>query len=369
MNMKPKVAVFASLGPPPYVGGVQNVVDTLLRSSLGDSFEFSVFDTYRVPNPERSLLAKFAYVPKLMSSCWTHLRDKRPALIHIHFCSRADFWKHSICLFIAHVLGIRVIFHLHGGSFDSFYAGLNPMLQWLARVIFRAPQCVVALSRFWEEYLATLVRRERIRIVNNPIDCERLAPAGSRNPDVDPPTILLLGSLGKRKGHYDVLGALPLVLEYHPSVKVLFAGSDEDPGATEDLQLLAADLEVKNHISFLGPVAFEPKTRLLQTATIMVLPSYGENMPISVLEAMAARMPVIATRVGALPEVLDEGKAGILIEPGEQKALAKAIVQLLDDPQAASQMGKVAGARAQSLWDVKSIAQRVVDLYQEVLSR
>ena len=150
---------------------------------------------------------------------------------------------------------------------------------------------------------------ERICVLSNPIDCERLSPC-PRELDPRHPTLLLLGRLGKNKGHYDALKALPLVLKDHPNVRVLFAGSDDEDGATHDLKRLAAELGLSRHVEFLGPVSFGPKVELLRTTTIMILPSYVENMPLSLLEAMAARVPVVSTRVGAIPEDTRPGSDG-----------------------------------------------------------
>lgn len=358
--------MIASLGDPPYVGGVENVVDTLLHSELSEKFDFSVFDTYRVPDPDRTRLEKVAFARRLFFACRARAKEIKPDIVHIHFCSRSDFWKHAICLAVSSRSGAKTIFHLHGGSFDGFYGEMGPMRKSLAKRIFGLADRVIALSDYWKQFLSDLVPPDRIRVLNNPIDCERLSP-GARSPNPDNPTLLLLGSLGRRKGHYDVLKALPLVLKKHPNAKVLFAGGDEDHTATENLKQLARETGLSTSIEFLGPVSFDAKVEQLRTSTMMILPSYGENMPISVLEAMAARMPVISTRVGAIPEVLDDGRAGLLIKAGDYKALARGVNQLLDNPTLAARLGEVAGERARGLWDVKRIAKRVEVIYREVL--
>lgn len=363
---KPRALFIASLGDPPYVGGVENVVDTLLNSALQESFELSVFDTYRVPDPDRTRLAKAAYAARLPFYCWARLRETKPDIVHIHFCSRVDFWKHAICLGVSRTYGAKTIFQLHGGMFGAFFDDMNPVQKSLAKRAFGMANRVIALSSYWKEFLAQLAPLAAIRVVNNPIDCDRLSPR-PRSPDPLNPTLLLLGRVGKAKGHYDVLKALRLVVTEHPSVKALFAGSDEDPDATETLKRLARESGVSQHVAFLGPVSFEPKVELLRTSTVMILPSYAENMPISVLEGMAAGMPVVSTRVGAIPEVLDEGEAGLLIEPGDWEALANAINRLLDDSELAERLGEVASQRARALWDVGKIAEQMESIYRELL--
>ena len=363
---KPSVLVIASLGPPPYVGGIENVVQTLLESELRERFDLAVFDTYRTPDPSRTRWAKARYATSLPRACWARLRESRPDLVHIHFCSRVDFWKHAICLVVSTTFGAKTVFHLHGGSFDAFVGGMSTVEKVAAKRVFGLADRVIALSSYWKEFLGELCDADRIRVLNNPIDCGRLAP-GPRSPDPDRPTALLLGSLGRRKGHYDVVACLPSVLDAHPGLKVLFAGGDEDHGATEDLKQRADAAGVGGAVEFLGPVGFDEKVELLRTATVMILPSYGENMPISVLEAMAARLPVIATRVGAVPEVLDDGSAGVLIAPGDTDELAQSLIRVLDDPAWAANLGDVAGERARELWDVQRIAGRLETIYRDLL--
>ena len=364
---RPKVLVIASLGDPPYVGGIENVVDTLLKSDLSGRYEFHVFDTFRAPDPERTVFEKAAFARKLMFASNSRIRELRPDIVHIHFCSRSDFWKHSICLFVARRAGSKTVFHLHGGTFDRFYESMSAAKKLLTDRIFALADRVIALSEYWQAFLARFVPTERIRILNNPIDCARLSP-GPRATDSSNPTILLLGSLGRRKGHYDLLEALPRVVARHPNTKVLLAGLEEDQGARAELARLAREAGVASCVEFLGPVSFEPKVELLRTSTVMVLPSHGENMPISVLEGMAANMPVVSTRVGAIPEVLNHGNAGLLIDAGDSVALAESINRLLDDPELAERLGNAGGRRARDLWDVGRIAERVDSLYRELLA-
>lgn len=366
MRQKPRVLVIASLGDPPYVGGIQNVVDTLVGSKLKERFDFAIMDTYRLPDPQRTRFEKALYAARLTWSCLARMRETQPDLVHIHFCSRVDFWKHSICLGVSRGCGVKTVFHLHGGAFREFLNEMTPLQVSVAKRVFRTADRVIALSSFWKEVLLRLMPPERIRVLSNPIDCARLAPE-PRQTNPDRPTLLLLGRLGKNKGHYDVLKALPLVMDRFPNVLIQFAGGDDEPDATNDLKRLADELGLAQNIEFLGPVSFEPKVELLRTASMMILPSYVENMPLSILEAMAARVPVVATRVGAIPEVLDEGKVGILIDPGDWRALAQSINSLLEDPSLAESLGKLGAKKARAIWDIGHIADQLEGLYSELL--
>ena len=294
MSSKPKVLMVASLGEPPYVGGIENVVDTLLRSKLRESFELEVFDTYRAPDPGRTRLAKASYAVRLTHAFRARVRAAKPDVVHIHFCSKVDFWKSAICLRVARSCGVKTIYHLHGGLFADFFEAMSRAQKVLTKRIFRMPDRVIALSSYWKAVLSEIAPPKRIRILNNPIDCERLSK-GERSPNPDLPTVLLLGRVGKAKGHYDVLRALPLVVAKHRNLKVLFAGNEDEDGAMDTLKTLTEEAGLAAHVEFLGPVSFDPKVELLRTSTMMILPSHAENMPMSVLEGMAAGMPVISS--------------------------------------------------------------------------
>lgn len=367
ITTKQNVLIISSLGPLPYLGGIENVIKTLVESSLSESYNFSFFDTFRTPDPERTFFAKLAFALRLPFQCAHHIYKNQPKIIHIHFCSRTDFWKHSICLIVAKTLRIKSIFHLHGGSFNSVYKEYHWIKKYIVRFILSQPDMVIALSRYWKEFLSDLTEKDKIRIAPNPINCKELTSYNKYNWKKKERTILLLGSLGKRKGHFDVIKAAPLVLAKHPDTYFCFAGQDEDLGATEQLKKLAQKYKITNNIHFLGPVTGVEKLKLLGETNIIILPSYAENMPISVLEGMAANKPVISTRVGAIPEVITNNESGLLIDAGDWKNLAKKIILLLDNPDFSIQLGIKAEIIARNNWDIKNVSSIIDNLYQELI--
>lgn len=360
-----KILIISSLGPPPYLGGIENVIDTLVKSNLASSYEFSIFDTYRKPDQKRTFISKASFALRLPFQCANQIVKVKPRIAHIHFCSKTDFWKHSLCLLTCKTMRIKTIFHLHGGSFDTIYKGYHPWTQTLVRLILDRADIIVALSEYWKAFLSNLVTKNKIRIAPNPINCKQLSSFSNPENKVLNPSVVLLGSLGKRKGHFDVIKASSIVLAKHPLTQFYFAGLDEDYGATETLKKLAQDNNVASNVHFLGPVSGEKKLKLLGEAGIIILPSYGENMPISVLEGMAAWKPIISTRVGAIPEVLTDNKNGILIDAGDWQALGKKIIYLFDNPEITIQLGTKAGKKVRTKWDIDKIANIFDKIYKE----
>lgn len=366
-NIKTKVLIISSLGPKPYVGGIENVIDTFLNSELKESYDFSIFDTYRKPDPKRKSLEKVLFSILLFINCFKFLHKKKPDIVHIHFCSQVDFWKHSICLLASKLMKLKTIFHCHGGSFDTVFSEYNFVTKILIRAVFKLPDTVIALSSYWQSFLSKLTDESKIKILPNPINCDEFSHHSVNYQKIIDKNIILIGSIGKRKGHFDTIRAIPEVLKQFPNVKVLFAGREEDLGAIEELKKISNEYGIIDNIRFLGSVSGTEKLKLFGSASIVILPSYGENMPISVLEGMAAHKPVISSRVGAIPELFGSEEFGLLIHPGSWKELAAKIILLLKEPEYAEKLGENGFCRVKDLLDVGKIAKILSIIYKELL--
>jgi glycosyltransferase involved in cell wall biosynthesis len=231
-------------------------------------------------------------------------------------------------------------------------------------MVFKIPNHVIALSDYWANFLNDFTPKNRISVLNNPVDCKKFAPTESKVFNEKYFKVLLLGSVGKRKGHYDVLKALPIVLTKFPDVSVIFAGRDETPGATNELKSIAKEKQIDKNVNFIGPVVGHRKNELLHSCSIMTLPSYGENMPISIMEGMAAKLPIIASNVGAIPELLENGKIGILISAGDYTALAHGIIRLIKNPQLAESIASQAYIKINNHYDISKIEEAIEKIYR-----
>jgi len=369
LKKKPTVLVIASLGNPPYLGGIENVVDTLVKSSLKCHYNFIIIDTYRIPNRSRPLIHKVLFAFKIVFFCRKYFLVIKPDIVHIHFCSHIDFFKHSICLFVAKTFGFKTIFHLHGGSFAYIYSNYPVIIQKFVKYIFRLPDYVIALSHYWAKFISSFTNGDHIKILHNPIDCNKFEiQTNERLSDNIPKRILLLGRIGRHKGHYEAIKSLPYILNHFPDVMMLFAGKEDGHGEIYKLTQLANNLGVSSQVEFLGPVTGPSKIHLLKNVDIMILPSYGENMPLSIMEGMAAKIPIVASNVGAIPEMLENGKLGILIHPGNPIVLAESINKLFYNSSMAHSFAASGHKKARALYDIEKIAIQLDKLYKEVIT-
>lgn len=174
-------------------------------------------------------------------------------------------------------------------------------------------------------------------------------------------TIGFLGRLEQAKGVAYLIRAASIVPRQNPRVKFIIAG---DGSLRSKLESLAARLQVNDAVEFVGWK--HDIVKFLKQIDIMAMPSLWEAFGLSAAEAMALEKPVIASRVGGLPEVVDDGVTGILVPPADPEALARAIVELAADPARQRAMGRRGRARVESLFSLDDMIERHEEFYDRV---
>lgn len=158
-------------------------------------------------------------------------------------------------------------------------------------------------------------------------------------PGPRPPRVLFVGDLSRgasHKGLPDLLAAMATMVEEHPGAKLVVVGDGE---ARPEFERMAATLGLGEQVTFLGRLEGPALARVYRSARILALPSHNDNFPLVVLEAMASRLAVVATRVGSVPDLVHDGKRGLLVQPGDVGGLAAALGRLISDAALAQQFG------------------------------
>jgi glycosyltransferase involved in cell wall biosynthesis len=174
-----------------------------------------------------------------------------------------------------------------------------------------------------------------------------------------------VGDLGHNKGTWDILAAAAEVQSAVPGARFCFVGR----GEFRDLQERARKAGVEEAVIFLGSVTDEEKVAALHRAEVFLLPSYGEGQPLSILEAMAAGLPIISTTVGSIAEVIEDGTNGFLVQPGDVNALASAMINLGEDADLRRRMGRRNRQDARERFSAPRLWRELDGFWRQVVGR
>jgi glycosyltransferase involved in cell wall biosynthesis len=299
--------------------------------------------------------------PGMFRSISSTVRELAPDVLHTH---------HIAALFYAgpaaRRLGVPLVVHTEHGRKN--YAG-RFRTRLLGRLAARYAQRFFCLT---EDMAAAIVRhriaaRDRIRVIFNGIDtacyARRADSARVRQQlgiPINAPVIGTIGRLNEIKRQDVLLGAFARLRKRFPEAHLLLVG---DGPLRSELEALSLKLGLVGSIHFAG---YQPHTTAyLQAMDIFALTSRSEGMPQAALEACAAGVPVVATRVGGLPELIESGKSGILVTPGDEPAVSEAIERLLADRTLAQELAGRAHRRVMELFDVRQMAE---DYHRQFIS-
>ncbi len=347
-------------------GGVAAVARQMVVSPLARRFRLSMFPTYRAGS-----VAERLYRGALgITSIAVGLVVRKPDLIHIKVASRGSFARKLMVGGMARLRGVPILVHVHGGGFDQFVAESWPVVRALARWLLESTPQVLSLSERWAEKLRPLFPHARIDVLANPVEVARFAGIADRRfaaldrgeAPAGPPTALFLGELLERKGIYDLIAAWPEVVREVPGARLVLAGN----GELDRARAAAEAAGVSPLVEIPGWIGFPEKLRRMSEASLFVLPSYTEGVPISLLEAMAAGLPSVVTPVGGVLDAVTDGQEALVVAPGDRAELARAVIQVLRTPELSRALAATARQRA-AAFDVGVYADRLESIYRAIL--
>lgn len=259
----------------------------------------------------------------------------------------------------ARLRGCGVVMHVHGGNLDTWLESRRSRL--ILKAAMSPAQRIVAVWAAGQDALTPVLGADRVRLIENGVDCSRYDPPEQSH---TPPRILYVGLLTPRKGVLDLLEAsAQLTAEGVEHELCLLGGTpDEGPAAAEPV-LEAA----RGRATLLGTRPPEEMPPAYASADIFCLPSWWEAMPMSVLEAMAAGLPVVATDVGDVARLVDDGATGYLVPPQSPDDLAAALRKLITDPHRSSEMGAAGRDRVEQRFSAEVTARAVCQVYAEAV--
>jgi starch synthase len=246
---------------------------------------------------------------------------------------------------------------------------------WAEKVAIEGAAAVVAVSEGMREDVFSAypaVDPAKIHVIYNGIDAEQYSPDSATDVierygvDTSRPSVVFVGRITRQKGVPVLLRA---AAHLDPEVQlVLCAGAPDTPELGEEVAGLVEELrKTRSGVIWLsGMLSKREVIQLLSHSTLFACPSVYEPLGIVNLEAMACGTAVVASSVGGIPEVVADGKTGLLVPPNDPEALAESINTLTRDPERARAMGTAGRERASTLFDWGRIAEQTADLYQKV---
>ncbi len=341
-------------------GGIERIMLYMSRQIAADAPDLPlVIQTSRWdwPGPLKHLGMPVA----LVQFVWRLLR-RRVGVAHINVAPRGSTFRKMLFAAAARSTGARTIVHLHGSGYDDFFRRLPGPVARVVGAFFRKADAVVVLGSYWRNFALTTLQVDpsRLIVIENGV-----AAAQTRaEPTHDVPIIAFMGQLGERKGVDILLTALGILNARGVAFQARLGGN----GPVDRFRDLAQENGITDRVDFLGWVDEAAVARTLAEADLFVLPSRAENQPVSILEAMAHGLPVVATRIGAIPEQVVDGVTGSIVPPEDAEALADALERLCLDPNLRQMMGTAGLGRWREYYSIESTARRMIDLYRRLLA-
>ena len=344
----------------PERGGIPSFLDTLLHDpELRRSCELTFLNLAHAGRPQggRPTVANIARTVRDTAAVWRSSRGQDIVHIHSALAPAVTVIRAGLLAAAARARGCRVIMHAHGGNMDAWLS--RPGRARLMRLAMRPVARIVAVWTAGLQALGPVLGEERVSLIDNGVDLSRFRVSPTQH---DPPRVLYVGLLTARKGVIDLLDASARLRDRGvPHELSLLGGTpDEGPEAAVPVHRAAA-----GRATLVGTLPPSEMPHAYGEADVFCLPSWWEAAPLSVLEAMASGLPVVATDVGDLPRMLADG-AGSVVPRQSPEHLALALEELLTDPQLRASAGGRARARVEECFSSTGTARRVLALYGEL---
>ena len=361
--------------PPPY-GGIAAVMDTILHSSLTKDYSFDIFEREGIFPPGYSgFIGKNVFRLKRFLRFFKELREKQHDFIHLQSVFNGSFSGTIIFMLIARLTQTKILLHLHGTDWDTWYTRASKWKQFRNRTALRIPSQILVLYKVWQTNINRLIPNAEVHVLGNWIEM-REAPDSTevvqakRDLGISKEnfTVITVGFVGWRKGSYDILDAVPVVAQACDSVRFIFVGGEEYSGEIGPFNERVQNENLGKWVLFTGEVPREKVPGYLACADVFLLPSHREGMPISIIEAMRGGVPIISTLVGAIPEMIENGTSGILINPGAPDEIAEAVLSLKRDDSLRRRLAEGSRRAFEEKYEISKGIHELASVYRSMCS-
>jgi len=298
---------------------------------------------------------------KIKNNLTTLIKAKSYDVLHFNTSGKMAFLKEILLIkHLRNIYSSKIILHIHSSGFKKIFFNYNFLNKFIINKINKYIDLLIVLSEsFKEELIIEGVKSEKVIVLYNFQNFITNKFNVFNNNSVK--RLLFLGSINREKGILDLINAVSKINKDEYILNV--AGKFIDSKTKKEILYFVKQNNLEKNIIFLGYIQGKGKKDILLNSDIMILPSYREGLPISILEGMAAGCAIIATEVGSIPEIIKKGENGFLFKPGNIDELRKYIENLLNNKVLLNKM-KYNNICESEKYNINSFAENLVYIYK-----
>ena len=337
---------------------------TVIKNYLNDKEFCDKTNLHYIPTVIRA--NKFIKIKKFISKIPSIIRTIKKDdidIVHVHMAERGSVFREGFVIWMANKMGCKTVIHMHGADIEKWYNTLNKYVKKIVRSVFCSADKMIILGENWKSFMEKVMwgYENKIVVLHNAVKIESVNK-GNKNAK----NILFYGMLIQRKGIDDLLEAFKDAADKIPNEIVLtLYGDDHD--ADEPIEKKVERINLPGRIKYKGWMTPEIRKDVFSNSLINILPSYNEGLPMTILESMGYGIPNISTNIAAIPEAIEDGVNGYIVEPGDKSTLSKRIQQICNNGFLWEKMSRNAYKKSKEEFSLEEHFKKLIKIYDELL--
>ena len=331
-------------------GGISGVVNNYYEAGLDKKINLCYIGT----------MVEGSKIRKMIQAVMAYFRFlwKVPGyeIVHVNMASDTSYLRKSFFIKTAKVFHKKIVIHQHGGDFEGFYnRQLGDRGRKKVKKVLSMGDAFLVLAPPFKDFFGRIIDRNKITVLPDALQVSLPAPK-----EYGQHRLLFLGRICKAKGIEELLESMPILKEKFSDIKLYLGGIFEDQELQKKVE------ELSDLVEWIGWVTGEEKEKYLRKCDIFVLPSYFEGQSVSILEAMSYSCTIVASRIGGIPQMIEDGKTGILVEPKNAESLRKGLEKALADITLCERLGKAARKKVAEEFSMEKNMEQLLGIYEAV---
>lgn len=336
-------------------GGMASVIRQISEDDkLNNEAEIDIFSSFRDGPFVIRLIYSLVVFFKFTLICSNY------DLIHLHMASYGSTRRKMVYYQWARKKKVPVVAQIHGAEYKEYIKSLSEKRKNKLVKLLNSLPMVIVLSNKWKSFFSDELGLNNVKVLYNGVFANNYQVVDI---EINKSNFLFLGRVGKRKGVFDLIRAFSKVIKKHPTALLTIAGDGEIGKA----QKLVDELGIQKSVRLVGWVDGDEKIELLKNNSTVVLPSYNEGLPMTILEAMAAGRYIVSTSVGGIPEVVIDGENGELIRAGMIDDIYLAINNVIEGKKELKEISNRNSRKIRQKYDVEVLDKLLLNYYEEAL--